>query len=212
MLWLLLLFLLHGKVLALEWEQESLSLKADSATEKVTAAFHYRNTSSETVTITDIKTDCDCTSAEGRGTSVPPGGQGRISVDFRIGARTGVQTRHVHITSSDAPSAPKDLQIRVDILELVQISPRLLFWKRGLEPKVAAVNLKLAQPEHTQVLKAECLDPGFDTAFHCIDATQGRYRIELKPKSSEQTSQCVVLVHYRHKGLELTTRVYGAVR
>ncbi len=198
--------------LALDWREEKVSLSSTTAEEEVCAQFRYTNSSAKPVRITEVKTGCDCATPKVSQELLLPGESGELTVLFRIGGRTGLQERHIEVSSSDQEGPPKRLTLSIDILELLELRPRLVFWKKGLPAEDKLVRLRLPFPSDTRILSVEADSSEFACKLQAEDSAKGLHQVSLRPFSTDKSTQAQVLVHYEFKGRALSTRIFAAVR
>lgn len=113
----------------------------DSVVEGVAFSFPFVNEGEATVTITEVKSSCGCTTAELEKKVYEPGEKGEITGVFRIGARQGLQRKTVRVTTDDVAQPEILLTIEVDIPKLVSIEPGMVLWKKGAEPDLKSVKI-----------------------------------------------------------------------
>jgi len=98
---LLLCLPLQTAFAALEWETALHELRPGPEEKAATVSYPFKNTGSETVTITGMQASCGCTAAKAEPKVVPPGGQGAVKVCFTFGNRKGEQVKMVIVKTSD---------------------------------------------------------------------------------------------------------------
>lgn len=153
------------------------------------AVFSFKNTGSETVTITDLKASCECTVPQLEKRSYAPGESGKITAVFTFGARVGIQEKTIDVVTNDAGAKPTQLSLGVNILELLTCSPRLFHWKLNEEKlektaTIAAVGSgRIVGIEISEITPADC------TAR--IEPTEAgkSYRLAVQPKTTSTESQ-----------------------
>jgi hypothetical protein len=82
---------------------------------KVKAGFPFRNESNHPVTITSVKTDCDCVTAEPSETSCPAGEKAMVIVTFDVVGLTGLQEKYITVMTDEPNQPPTRLLLRVNI-------------------------------------------------------------------------------------------------
>jgi len=85
----------------------------------VTTEIPVRNTGQADLEIEAVSTSCGCTTARVEPTTIPPGGEGRLIIQYDSGVHpdSGPMLRYVYIASND-PDEP-EVEIRVT----VQVQP-----------------------------------------------------------------------------------------
>jgi hypothetical protein len=82
---------------------------------KVKVGFPFKNTSDHPVTITSVKTDCGCVTAEPSETSCPASRKAMVIVTFDVAGLTGLQEKYVTVTTDEPNQPPTRLLLRVNI-------------------------------------------------------------------------------------------------
>jgi hypothetical protein len=70
-----------------QWPQRSIEIRPKPDEAQVVAAFPFTNAGSEPVTITSLRTSCDCTTASLAKHTYAPGEGGSITATFTVGGR-----------------------------------------------------------------------------------------------------------------------------
>lgn len=128
----LLLFLLipllgHAE---LTWETKAIEHEALPTETKFEAAFNFTNSGNETVTITNIRSTCGCTTASLDKNTYAPGESGSIKATFTYGARKGGQSKLITVSTDQKQEPNTSLTLNVYIPEVFKLegSP-VLVWK-----------------------------------------------------------------------------------
>lgn len=196
---------------SLAWDSRTVEADTNNGVGELALEYHFVNKGTQSVRIQGIKTGCDCTVAEPDRHSIAPGERGTLRVRFKIGFRTGRQERSLLVDTDDAPNSPTELRLNIDILELLPLKPRLLFWDRAEEAREKAIRLELALPEKTLVTGVESSEKDYSVR---LEATRdkGVFLLWVKPASTNGYSQARILVRYTHEGKELEAHAFAAVR
>lgn len=168
---------------ALEWQEKTIELATTFKQEDVKAAFVFRNTGDQPVTITSVNSNCDCTTAELEKKTYAPGEGGRITVMFEVGDYMGLHDAHILVTT-DTPSAPPaDLILRIHIPEYLRLEPHMAIWPvHGAASQKDLVCVASAQ-ESVRVLEAHSSDSSVAVRVETIEAGR-KYVIHLLPAST----------------------------
>lgn len=172
----------------LEWTQLAQRPELKLGEREVQVAFEYRNTGTEPVTITEVRTSCGCTAAKLEDPVVMPGQTGHIDVLFRVGERTGAQRIMTHVTTDDPENSVTSLTLAVDIPQLVSASPRILFW-RSHEPNSWKKISFRVHPD-IDVASVSAYDTGNHFTVELDDsANDGSYVLRAKPQAFKSRTQ-----------------------
>lgn len=127
----------------------------------VTTTFTFKNTGTATLKIERIESSCGCTVPALDKLEYAPGESGVVTVEFDPRRREGPQNRAVTIVSNDPVRSRMPLTVRVDVVPLVKIEPRVVQFGQvdkntvqavmidviGREPNFELVDAQLFQTE-----------------------------------------------------------------
>lgn len=199
----------------LEWSNPRVEQAATLDQEKAEASFHFKNTSTQKISIVDIRTSCGCTTATLEQRTYAPGEEGEIKAVFNLTGRSGIQEKVIQVLSDDAPEKPASLVFIVSIPEAFTIEPRLLIWKKSDAPaEPAEQSATLISPHHIPFLvrSVQSENPDFEAKLVTEEEGQ-RFRIVVKPKSSSKEGRTTVRIQFEGPlGHARTASVYGLIK
>jgi len=70
--------------------------------EKVLISFHFKNTGTKPLVITNVAAGCGCTVPEKPEAPIPPGQEGRIKAEFNSEGRVGQASKNITVTCNTA--------------------------------------------------------------------------------------------------------------
>ena len=196
---------------ALTWETTTREITLDLGTTEWIAEFPYRNDSTAPVTITDIKSGCDCSVPERPEKPIPAGGKGVLAVRYKPGTQPGLRAVAIEVRTDDAAAPTALLQIKATLEPLLTIQPVLLRWTRGEPATAKRVTLRatgrapitaLVLPKTPETVTAE-ITPGDES---------GSWILTLAPVSTENTLTVRVPVDAETGGKKVPHAVYAVVR
>ena len=82
--------------------------------EIVTHTFHFKNTGKKSLVIQNIESSCGCTTPKYDKKPIPPGGEGKIEVEFNSSGRYGRQYKVINIFAN-VPEKVVELKIIANI-------------------------------------------------------------------------------------------------
>ena len=82
--------------------------------EIVTHTFHFKNTGKKSLVIQNIESSCGCTTPKYDKKPIPPGGEGKIEVEFNSSGRYGKQYKVINIFAN-VPEKVIELKIIANI-------------------------------------------------------------------------------------------------
>ena len=131
----------------LEWENETVELKASLADTRAEAVFRFTNTGPEPVTITRMTSSCGCTVPELEKRTYAPGEKGEITALFTFGSRQGRQEKRITVESRAGNATTTTLlNFVTHIPQWGTLSPRLLRWDLDAEATAKEIRLRLNEP------------------------------------------------------------------
>lgn len=184
----------------LSWTERTITLKPEAGIEEVIAVFPFTNTGDQPITITEVKTDCGCTTATLAKTVYAPGETGEIRTVFVIGNRIGHEVKAIHVTTSDAPNQPVELKLEVTIPPLLTLSPRMVWWARNGEDVPQTISLSLAPGSDARIAGIAADGEGINHSLQQVTATE--YRLQLTPKDLTRATKVRFWIRVAQPGRE----------
>jgi hypothetical protein len=184
----------------LSWAERTITLKPEAGVEEIVAVFRFTNTGENAVTITEVKTDCGCTTATLAKTIYAPGESGEIRTVFNVGNRIGREVKAVHVTTSDVPNQPVELKLDVTIPPLLTLSPRMVWWARNGEDIPQTISLSLAAGSDARITGVVAEGEGIDHSLQQLTATE--YRLHLTPKDLTKSAKIRFWISVTQPGRE----------
>lgn len=168
------------------WEREQISATARFGEKTITAQYRFKNTGETTLTIQDLRTDCDCTTANAKNTIVPPGESADIDVRYNVGLYAGKSEKNISVQMMDSSGVfRKTLKLDVTIPSWIRVAPPLLTWNVGstvestseiyLNPDLADHKLQLLRIPDT-----------FICTFSRDPEDRLHYRLKITPKTNDK--------------------------
>jgi len=132
----------------IDWDKTVIQQQAEVGQTSAKATFAFTNNGDRSVTIKSIRTSCGCTNAKADKETYQAGESGAVEVLFDFGDRVGNQTKRITVQTDQAEDNIDRLTFRVNILQVLSIQPRMVFWKHGeeLTPKTIQLEVKLDEP------------------------------------------------------------------
>ena len=102
----------------LEWEKNSFDFGDIHQGEKIEHTFYFTNTGTEPLVITNVTTQCGCTTPKGWPRDpVMPGGKGEITISFNSTTKIGRQNKVATVISNAANKKSNQLLLSGNVLE-----------------------------------------------------------------------------------------------
>ena len=128
---------------ALKWDQTKVKVELKPGEEATTAEFVATNVSKKTVYIDRIKTSCGCTGSILDKKEIKPGASATIVGTFRKGSRQGLNHNRLEVYLKGQPKAVETLHMLVQVPNLVDAEPSIVFWNRSSSKTERQVSIKL---------------------------------------------------------------------
>lgn len=180
--------------LALEWKSKVFEATTAPFQSTVEAVFEFKNRTGRPVTILAVETTCDCVAATGEHQTYQPGETGRIQATFTVGDRVGLYERSISVKADDDPQAPVRLLLRVNVPDLIDITPRMAYWRTGEAAEEKILEIKINGPIDLHLDGVYSITQTFDARLENIVAGK-HYRLRLKPRSTTQPASDALRIH-----------------
>ncbi len=180
------IFLLTGCTLCtaqLVFESETVEVPAGLLDEKVEAVFKFLNAGSSTVSISKVVASCGCTAPILKKKIYAPGESGEIRAVFTFGSRIGNQEKRIMVYTDNKKQAVVSLALKTSIPNWVEMSTRLLKWRKDEPATPLQFSVKVADEEKIQILPTGAELPDFDSQM--AHPRPGEYVFKVVPKSVE---------------------------
>lgn len=130
----------------LKWEHKLIQKKLTPEQTEFQTAFKFTNTSDKAIHITNIKSDCLCTEATAKDSTIPAGQSSQMNVHFKTNNLTGIK-RSSLIVRTDAPGNPEyPLFLEIHIPKIITIRPKLLYWMQNEPATTKTIEITLHIP------------------------------------------------------------------
>jgi len=196
---------------ALEWKALTLTFTTAPFQATQEAVFSFSNTGTKPVRILDVESNCDCLDAAADRQVYAPGESGVIKTNFTVGDRLGLYERRIKVVTDENPE-PVRLLVRIEVPELVTLSPRSLAWKLNETATEKAVDLEVIPGVKIEFTRVQPTSGDFDARLETIEAGR-RYRVHLKPPATTQPANAAFRIFGRAaSGQDIVVSAYGNVR
>ena len=118
----------------LKWDYMTQNRDAQPGEPAVSIPFKFTNESKQALTITDVRTNCSCTTATVSKQELAPGEQGELNAVLTVGERRGLQTKQILVVTDAEPTKPVVLTIAVTIHAPATLRQSSLEWAANADP------------------------------------------------------------------------------
>ncbi|MEO0513437.1 MAG: DUF1573 domain-containing protein [Planctomycetota bacterium] len=188
--------------LVFESEQHDFGLVDDAS--RPTATLAFRNEGSAALTIVRVDTTCGCTAAKLDKMQYEPGEGGELEVSLKTEGKKNRVTQYVTVTSDDPDRPTQRLEVRADVVQLVDVSVRTVNFgkiERGVASKQTIVVtgpseefvVTAARSTRPDVFDLKILQPREAEIFDRLSGGQKRavaqYVVEVTPGANIPAGQ-----------------------
>jgi hypothetical protein len=196
---------------ALEWKTQTVTFTTAPFQTTQEAVFHFTNTGSRPVKIVEVESNCDCLDAASDRQTYAPGESGIIKSSFTVGDRLGLYERRIKVVTDEDPE-PVRLLVRIEVPELVTLTPRSVAWKLNEPAAEKAVELEVIPGVAINFTRVQPTSGDFDARLETVEAGR-RYRVYLKPPATTQPANAAFRIFGRSgSGKDVIVSAYGNVR
>jgi len=175
--------------------------------------FLIRNTGDLTLQILNLRPTCGCLVPKVTDRLIPPGGEATITVRFVLRGRQGSQHKLVYIDSNDPNNQTFALQLAGQIVDSVELEPRLLFFGR-IQPSAAVTGTVAMTASGTNVLgavTAQIASPAFTVEVGPVISNKtAQLIVASKPPLPEGLTRTTLQIHTGNPKLPIMTMTVSA--
>jgi hypothetical protein len=194
-LFVVLAFLGNGTLCAqFSWSQRSQEFNPSVTDTNVVVRFPFKNTGSQAVTISNVTSSCtDCTTADLVKRTYSTGESGEIVASFRFGERVGTHEKTIVVESNDPKEPKAELKFKVNIPEILKVSPGFVFWLRDGEKTTKTINVKVV---HSEAVNIEWVRPGHPKLQAELETVREgwEYNIKITPTDTSRPVRGMVRI------------------
>lgn len=177
----------------LDFEKILSEHKVDHQIEVVEAKFDFTNNSAKPITIKSIDTNCKCLRAEPDKLTYAPGQSGVIEAAFEVEGLTGMVDKTLTVGTDHEEFPYYRLTVRIDIPLIIDVSPEMLTWAVGEDPKPKPLIVEVKQEKPIHITSIDVSRTNFTGEVKTIE--EGKlYHVVLTPKSTEDVMIGVVSI------------------
>ena len=193
----------------LVFEKTQIDLHPKAGDQEAVANFKYENKGKTVVNIKNVRSSCGCTVATLKKNDVEPGEKGEVTATFKIGGRTGVQSKTVTVETDDPNNPVVNLVLQATIAQALDVQPSFVFWEQGEAPKPKKITVKAAKDFTVNKLDVTSSAPDF-TATVEKGSGPGEFTINVVPKKTDvMVASTLTIKPDTGDGVFATARVTG---
>lgn len=177
---------------ALLWTSRTVTLEAKLDERSVRAVYAFYNAGSQPVKILRVETSCGCTTVTLLRDTYSPGETGEIMVDFEIGGFTGRQEKQVWVKTDVDPDHPEQLRLVVDVPQLLNIVPRIIWWSIGDDGVEKTVTITVHPDAGVGI--PEVRSGNANMSYRLERVAPCVYLLQVRPQSTERAIRTALVV------------------
>ena len=198
-----LLFTPLAQASELEWNQIRAEIELKPNEKEAKAEFLVTNVGEQTIHIDRIKTSCGCTGSILDQKSLKPGESTTIVGTFKKGNRQGLNHNQLQVFLKGQSEPVETLHMLVQVPQLIQINPYIVYWNRSSSKTERQVQIKLDKrylskisaieydSELLNISKAEDREGNFDQILTILPKSfdkQLRHTVMIKAEGEDDLS------------------------
>lgn len=180
-----------GLFAQLEWDATTIHQKLALGQTEAEAVYHFENKGTYPVVIRSTSSSCGCTTAKLDRNTYYPGDKGSIVTHFDVGGRTGARDNTVRVLTNDPTAPSTTLTFSVEIPTLVEVTPRLVHWRRGESPEEKTVRVQVNPEADLEIKGVEIDSENFDVKL-LEGEKPGEYAVRVSPKNINSPERVII--------------------
>jgi|GEM_PF-2824434 len=189
----------------LSFDERRLEYKVSDFTKDLEFTYKVKNDGSYPVKIISVDSSCSCTSVVFEKAQYEPNDIGEIKGVFTVGERSG-KNEIIFIVKTDDLTQPEiTLSLNVAIINEMEVSPKLLLWKKGSSSVAKSFKLKFANFSHSENFEIKCNDENFILKEKSVENSELERTFEIMPISTYEKVQSSIDIIIKSKNLKIKT-------
>ena len=177
----------------LHWEKPVQDFQLMPGADDLEVDFRFKNTGPRTVRIKRMRTSCGCLTAGVKRREYAPGEAGVIEALFKIGDRVGMQAKSILVETDDPDQPTSLIGMRVLIRSSVELSRRILIWRRNGEPRPQNVTIEVVREQPMQIAQVLCSNPLFRTKVRTLEPGR-KYDVLVEPSATDKRAAAIIRI------------------
>jgi len=177
----------------LKWDREDVVMALSPVDKEAVAHFRFKNSGATGVKIASVTTSCGCMSAELKKRDYAPQEEGEILARFKVGDRTGLQTKTVLVESDDPQSPRTILTMKVTIPVVAEVKPVLLSWQADEAPTAKEIVVKIVGGYPVTALTVDSSNPHVKAEVAAVKDKR-EFRIAVTPGGTVHSINAILKI------------------
>ena len=169
----------------LVFEREVATETAAPSEETHESKFVFKNAGPKPVTISEVQSTCGCLGASTDKLIYQPGESGTVSATIKLGTFEGEVIKSIYLISDDEEAPKRQLQMKITIPRLMEVSPEVTTWAVGEDAKPKKLTIKVLRDEPIVVTSVSSTRENFTVDL--VEVEKGRaYEVIMTPKTTAE--------------------------
>ncbi|MGC6424025.1 MAG: DUF1573 domain-containing protein [Lentimonas sp.] len=193
----------------LTWDQTEARIELKPDEKEARATFTVTNNGDKPVRIARIKTSCGCTGSIVNRKIVEPGKSAEIVGTFHKGKRQGLNHNRLEVFIENQPNAIATLHMIVQIPELINLQPKILYWNNESKKTERPVRIQLDKRYVEQISSIDYNKEHLTLSWEPDPADKEKELIRILPKSFDRVIRETILIKAKGKdGADAEARLH----
>lgn len=188
---------LHG---AITWKAAQETQEADLFTKNLLYTFEGKNSGSEEIEISSVRSSCPCVVASVSETTIQPGSTFLVAAEFDPNEMGGLQNQRIFL-EIDGQQKAEVLKVTAVLPELLSVSPKRLFWNSSSDPEAQSVELTLSEKMQVELGDVYAMDENFFTSLEQISET--KFLLKVTPRDTKIERPAAVMIRFMAESRKL---------
>ena len=191
------------------WDQTEARIELKPDEKEARATFTVTNNGDKPVRIARIKTSCGCTGSIVNRKIVEPGKSAEIVGTFHKGKRQGLNHNRLEVFIENQPNAIATLHMIVQIPELINLQPKILYWNNESKKTERPVRIQLDKRYVEQISSIDYNKEHLTLSWELDPADKEKELIRILPKSFDRVIHETILIKAKGKdGADAEARLH----
>lgn len=181
----------------LAFESKTVEVTLEPGKQTAEISFLFENTSQKAVEIAALQAACSCLDAKLKDDkkTYQPGDKGQVTARFNVGNLMGTMEKNVivKLVGEQPGAASIILSAKIKIPELIDITPRTLNWKLGVEPATQTQRILVTHNEPIHITGVVTTNNHFVTVLKTI-RDGWEYEVTVTPEKTTEPGMAIIKI------------------
>jgi len=190
----LLLWPLALQAAQLDWKTTQTRIQLAPGETEARYVYTATNQGDAPVRVSEVKTSCGCTGSLLKNRLVRPGETVEVTAIFQKGKRTGLNRNKLEVYVEGEKAPVVTLEMIVDIPEMIQAKPRIVYWKPDSTRTPRTVRLSLSEDYDLSFGAIKYDESLINIQALDSDNPDKEMRLEISPKNYDKSLRTMLTV------------------